>query len=128
MTASRWVKVAAGFRIIVGGGLVLAPAAWSRPWTGPAVNTPIAKLMARMFGVREVLFGLGVLSSTDEQQAAQWLKLGSLADAVDGLAVLAAWRHLPRVARYADAGMGFGAAFANRRLAQHLLKGRRPAR
>jgi hypothetical protein len=108
--------------MVVGGGLVVAPAAWSRPWTGPAVNAPVAKLMARMFGVREVVLGVGILSAVDDhQQAARWLRLGGVADAVDGAAVLVAWRHLPRVARYADLGMGLGAALANSFLARQIL-------
>jgi hypothetical protein len=121
LTASSWVKGVAAFRIVVGGGLVVAPGAWSRPWTGPGVNTPVARLMARMFGIREVMLGVGALSSGDPQQAARWLTLGSIADAVDGAAVLAAWRHLPRATRYADVGMGFGAALANRVAARRLL-------
>jgi hypothetical protein len=121
MSTSRWVRAVAGFRIVIGGGLVVAPAAWSRPWTGSGVDTPVAKLMARMFGVREVMLGIGILSSIDEpRQTARWLKLGSIADAVDGAAVLAAWRHLPRGARYADLGMGLGAALANGLLAREL--------
>jgi uncharacterized protein YjeT (DUF2065 family) len=122
VSTSSWVKAVAAFRIVVGGGLVVAPAAWSRPWTGPGVNAPVAKLMARMFGVREVVLGVGILSAVDDhQQAARWLRLGSVADAVDGAAVLAAWRHLPRAARYADLGIGLGAALANSLLARRML-------
>jgi hypothetical protein len=121
-TSTPWVRAVAGFRIVIGAGLVLAPGAWSRPWTGPAIDTPVAQLMARMFGVRELLLGVGALASRhDQQQTAQWLKLGSIADAVDAAAVMAAWRHLPRTTRYADAAMAVGAALANALLAQRLL-------
>jgi hypothetical protein len=51
---------------------------------------------------------------------ARWLQLGSIADAVDGAAVLVAWRHLPRVARYADLGMALGAALANMLVARQI--------
>lgn len=102
---------------------MVAPAAWSRPWTGPGVDTPVAKLMARMFGVRELLLGIGVLTSLDDPRtAARWMQLGGIADAVDGAAVVAAWPHLPRAARYADVAMGFGAAVANQAAGRRLLR------
>lgn len=116
------MKAAAGFRILIGTGLVLAPGAWSRPWTGPAIEAPVAKLMARMFGNRERLLRVGALAAShDPHQTARWLKLGGIADAVDGAAVLVTWRHLPRTTRYADAAMAFGAAVAHGLLAQRLL-------
>jgi hypothetical protein len=119
---TTWVKAVAGFRIVIGVGCVVAPSAWSRPWVGAAVDTPVARLVVRTFGIREVVMGLGALSARDDEETARWLRLGSIADAVDGLAVLAAWPHLPRVARYADAAMAAGAAAANARTAQALVE------
>ena len=121
-----WVHAVSIFRIVVGTGLVVAPGAWARPWTGPGVNTPVARLMSRMFGIRELALGVGVLTAPTTNEAARWMRLGGIADAVDGVAVLIAWRELPRFARVGNVAMGFGAAAANHLAARQLTGARDP--
>ena len=55
---------------------------------GRNASTSTARVMARMFGAREVALGVGTVTSVKEHtQDAEWVSASAMADAVDGLAM-----------------------------------------
>jgi hypothetical protein len=74
-------------RAVVGMVLVFFPglAAWL--WFGE--SSPRTRALLRMVGVRDVVLGVGALTSVKEQtQDAEWVGMGAIADAVDGIVTL----------------------------------------
>ena len=71
-----------------------------------------------MVGIRDVVLGVGAITSVKEEtQDAEWVAMGALADAVDGLAMWLApigWR------RVANALVGAGAAIVGILCARQL--------
>ena len=50
-------RVLGAGRVVLGAGLVVAPAALGRPWIGAAADTPGGQVALRGLGVRDVLLG-----------------------------------------------------------------------
>jgi hypothetical protein len=74
-------------RAVVGAMLVLLPglAAWL--WFGE--SSPRTRALLRMVGVRDLVLGVGALTSVKEHtQDAEWVGMGAIADAVDGIVTL----------------------------------------
>ncbi|HEY5012850.1 MAG TPA: hypothetical protein VIK61_09120 [Acidimicrobiia bacterium] len=74
-------------RAVIGLILVFLPglAAWL--WFGE--STPRTRALLRMVGVRDLILGVGVLTTVKEQtQDAEWVGMGAVADAVDGVVTL----------------------------------------
>jgi hypothetical protein len=79
--------VLARSRAVVGFVLVFLPglAAWL--WFGD--NSPRTRALLRMVGVRDLILGVGALTTVKERtQDAEWMGMGAVADAVDGLVTL----------------------------------------
>jgi hypothetical protein len=79
--------VLARSRCIFGLVLVFAPglAAWL--WFGESSGRTRALL--RMVGVRDLILGVGALTTVKERtQDAEWIGMGAVADAVDGIVTL----------------------------------------
>ena len=74
-------------RAVVGLILVLLPglAAWL--WFGE--SSAHTRALLRMVGVRDLVLGVGALTSVKEHtQDAEWIGMGAVADAVDGIVTL----------------------------------------
>lgn len=87
--ASRRLALALGAgRIAFGAGMLLAPR-WSlRALHHPSdAVTPSARLMARMYGVRDIALGVAVLASRDDERLAQLSGVTAAIDAGDALAL-----------------------------------------
>jgi hypothetical protein len=107
--------VARGFalgRVVVGGGLLLAPRLTGRAWVGDHADSRGATVFARGLGVRDVVLGALVLRSLPEDRdAARTLVAASaVSDATDFLATLVALPALPRRPAAVALAIAFGAA------------------
>ena len=73
-------------RIVMGLAMLLVPSVMLRVMFGRDASTRTARVMARMFGAREVVLGVGTITSVKERtQDAEWASASAVADAVDGL-------------------------------------------
>jgi len=80
------VLVIARGRIVMGLAMLLVPSIMLRVMFGRDASTRTARVMARMFGAREVVLGVGTITSVKERtQDAEWVSASAVADAVDGL-------------------------------------------
>jgi hypothetical protein len=67
---------------------LIVPGIMLRIMFGRHSSTSTARVMARMFGAREVALGVGTVTSVKEHtQDAEWVSASAMADAVDGLAM-----------------------------------------
>lgn len=112
-------------RVALGLSYVLAPGLSLRAWPGarPTTAGDGAQLrhLARSTGGRDIALGAGVLLALSHDAPARgWLEAAALADAVDALAILLAFRHLPRTRAVLMLGAALGTAAAGRRLATAL--------
>jgi hypothetical protein len=128
LTAGR--AIAAG-RVLAGAALLVAPGRTSRAWIGDA--GPGAEAVTRCVGIRDLVMGGITLHTIDHPQVGpRWVATCALADAVDGVATLAARRAIPpagAVAIPAVAGIaaaaGLAASVALRARAKRLELGPR---
>ena len=112
-------------RIALGLSYLLAPGAALRLWPGAPSSTPgdaaQLKHLARSTGGRDIALGAGVLLALSHDAPVRgWLEAASLADAVDAVAILLAFRHLPRTRAVLMLGAALGTAAAGRRVATSL--------
>jgi hypothetical protein len=55
---------------------------------GRQASTPSGRVLARMFGAREFVLGVGTVTSVKERtQDAEWVSASAIVDAVDGFAM-----------------------------------------
>ena len=86
-------------RIVMGLAMLLLPGVMLRVMFGRHASTKSARVMARMFGAREIVLGVGTVTSVKERtQDAEWASACAVADAVDGL-VMALSPGVPRRSR-----------------------------
>jgi hypothetical protein len=107
-------------RIAVGVSAVLAPGRVNRGWVGPIDgDRPGPKLIARTFGVRDAALGVITLRAIDDgsDRLADLLRIGAVCDTVDAAATIVAFRHLPKLTRFAVLASAAGAAFLGFRAA-----------
>ena len=89
-------------RIVIGGGLVAAPALAARGWVGDVMDTPGARVLARGFGARDLAIGAGAFSALRSgQPVVDWMLAGALCDFADLAATLGSRHALPPLERYA---------------------------
>jgi hypothetical protein len=82
------VLVIARGRIVLGLTMLLLPGVALRIMLGRDASTATSRVLARMFGAREVALGVGTVTSVKEHtQDAEWASASAVADAVDGLAL-----------------------------------------
>ena len=75
-------------RIVMGLAMIALPGLMLRLLFGREASTPTGRVLARMFGAREVVLGVGTVTSVKERtQDAEWVGACAVADAVDGLAM-----------------------------------------
>jgi hypothetical protein len=114
-------KLLPGMRLAIGTG------AWAMPgMTGKVFGFDLAEdheatYLGRLFGIRDVALGVGVLANSGEQRR-MWLQLGILCDLADAAAGLLAMRSgvnkragaLATLTALAAAGMGVAALGAEK--------------
>jgi len=94
---------------------------------GRHASTPTGRALARMFGARELVLGVGTVTSVKEgTQDAEWVSAGAAADAIDGL-VMAFSPGIPRRSRPA-ALVGAAAAALGMQAARALADERTAAK
>jgi hypothetical protein len=86
-------------RILFGVNFIAAPARAGRTWIGgSAARRPATGVFGRALGARDLALGAGALVALrggDDAAARAWMAAHAVADGVDLLATLAAWRSLP---------------------------------
>ena len=128
LTAGR--AIAAG-RVLTGLALLVAPGRTSRAWIGDV--GPGGEAVTRCVGIRDLVMGAITLHTIDHPQIGpRWVATCALADAVDGVASLAARRALPPVCAIGvpvgaglAAAAGVAASVALRKRAKRLELGPR---
>ena len=74
-------------RAVIGLILVFFPGVAAWLWFGE--RSPRTRALLRMVGVRDLILGVGVLTTVKEQtQDAEWVGMAAVADAVDGIVTL----------------------------------------
>jgi hypothetical protein len=100
MDARDLAKTNAIGRVVIGAGLVLAPALAARAWVGDDADSPGAQVLASALGIRDVALGLGVLlAMKNDAPVRGWLEGAALADAVDFAATVRAGSGIPKAGR-----------------------------
>jgi hypothetical protein len=75
-------------RIVMGLAMLILPGVMLRILFGRNASTPSGRVLARMFGAREFVLGVGTVTSVKERtQDAEWVSASAVVDAVDGLAM-----------------------------------------
>jgi hypothetical protein len=81
--------------------MLITPGLFSRLWIGAGGRAPAVRVLTRAVGIRDVALGMGLLRAVElGHDDHSWLVLGAASDAVDALATLTAFRHLPRWRRW----------------------------
>lgn len=115
----RWLAVT---RLVVGGALLVAPSTVLRTVLGAdAAKSPAAKWLGRTLGGRDMLLGGGTFTAyREEKQVGRWCRYGMVADFLDGVSVLFAYRLLRRRRRFlalmAAAGSTAAGAYLSSRM------------
>ena len=87
---------------------------------GQAGREPTAKALLRLVGIRDLVLGIGAITTLKEQTMdAEWVGMGAAADAVDGLVSLVTRGLLPRARIVSLVGGGAAAVglLASRKIA-----------
>ena len=107
----------AGGRIAIGLLLLLFPRRMARGLFGASEVSPAVVYFARLLGARDAILGAGAIAAMQQQEDGDatarirpWMSYGAAADAVDALATLLAYRHLPKRKRFAVLTMATGGA------------------
>lgn len=116
------VRAVAVGRMALGAAYLGTPGLALKLWPGRAGTTgrdeAMLRMMARHTGGRDLALGLGaLLAQRHDAPVRGWLEAAMLADAVDAVSILFAFRHLPRTKAVLMLGAALGAAVAGRRLA-----------
>jgi hypothetical protein len=113
-------------RIVMGLAMLILPGVMLRVLFGRHASTPSGRVLARMFGAREFVLGVGTVTSVKERtQDAEWVSASAVVDAVDGLA-MAFSPGVPRRSRPA-ALVGTAAALLGMQAARKLADERQTA-
>jgi hypothetical protein len=119
--ARRLALGVAAARIGLGVVAAVAPTVVARPWIGEEAHGPGAKVLGRALGGRDLALGLGpVLAARRDAPIRGWVEAAALADGVDTVATLVAFRRLPRRGRWLVLATAGGAAAAGVLAAQSL--------
>ncbi len=121
-TARTLARSIAVGRTVVGITAILAPTLVAGPWVGAAARTTAVRLFARTLGARDLALGIGALRALDrdDEEARPIVALGGMADAVDSLATVVAFAHLPRVLRWGVLAVTVSSAVLSIRAAEAL--------
>jgi hypothetical protein len=97
MDRAGTIKLLAALRLAVGGSSWGTPRVAGKLFGLDAAANPQSPYLARLFGVRDVALGWGVMATEGETQR-QWLMVGVACDLADALAGVAGGRggYLPK--------------------------------
>jgi hypothetical protein len=99
MTARTLARLQAYGRVVLGGGLVLAPGLLAGGWVGTAADRREGQVLAIGLGARDVALAVGTLRALSARRGASaWLRAGIAADAGDLVGTLRARDALPPLA------------------------------
>ena len=104
----------AGGRIGIGILLLLFPRLMAKGlWGASAAGSPAVLFFSRLVGARDAILGAGTLAALQGEDTAAvrpWMSYGAAADAVDAVATLLAYKHLPKRKRFLLLSMAAGGA------------------
>ena len=76
-------------RCVVGTLLLFMPRWAARLEFGPGADTPAARWLLRMLGLRDIVLGLGtIIAASERRGGAGWMSMGALTDGGDALFAL----------------------------------------
>lgn len=116
---ARWLAVT---RMTVGCALLVAPSTVLRiVFDAGAAQSAASKWLGRVVGGRDLLLGAGMFTAyREDSQLGRWCRYSMVADFLDGVSTLAAYRHLRRRRRVltllAAAGSTAGSAYLSSRI------------
>jgi hypothetical protein len=105
-------------RAINGLFLLILPGLAGRTFLGKDVNQPVVKALLRLLGVRDLVLGVGAITTLKEKTMdAEWVGVGAVCDAVDAAVMLSmpglGWRaRFTSLAGVSSAATGLMAARA----------------
>ncbi|MDQ3896838.1 MAG: hypothetical protein M3326_06240 [Actinomycetota bacterium] len=116
------VRAVAIGRIALGASYLVTPGLALKLWPGRAGTTgrdeALLRMMARHTGGRDIGLGVGaLLAQKHEAPVRGWLEAAMLADTLDAVSIVFAFRHLPRTKAVLMLVAALGTAVAGRRLA-----------
>jgi hypothetical protein len=86
----------AALRIVLGAGLIVAPARSARNWVGDSGTTPGAQVMGIAVGARDVAVALGTLNALRrDEDVKPWVAASILCDAADAAANVTRRKDIP---------------------------------
>jgi hypothetical protein len=116
MDNDQAIRSLAGVRLAIGTSAWATPNLAGRAFGLDSAANPQSPYLARLFGIRDVALGVGVLTTSGESRR-RWLALGLLCDAADAAAGVLAGRggYLPKLPTVLVTGtalvaVGLGAA------------------
>jgi hypothetical protein len=110
LDAGKAARAIAASRVVIGAVFVVAPKWATRKWIGESSDTVAGHMGARGLGGRDVAIGFGTLRGLQKGEPVRaWLQAGAIADASDALAVMGAFRRLPKLRRLLYLGSAVGA-------------------
>jgi hypothetical protein len=96
MTARSLARLQAAGRLVLGGGMTLAPALVAGGWVGGVADRRDGQVLSVGLGARDVAIAVGTLNALRARRGAGvWLRAGIAADAADFVATLRARDDLP---------------------------------
>jgi hypothetical protein len=102
--------VLARARAINGLVMLVAPGLVARLIFGRDSSRPVTRALLRLVGVRDVVLGIGAITTLKEHTMdAEWVGMGAVADAVDGIVALVTPGLIPRARLVALVGGGAAA-------------------
>jgi hypothetical protein len=108
--ARKAARGIAASRVVIGAVFVAAPKWATRKWIGDSSDTVAGRMGARGLGGRDLAIGFGTVWALQKGESARaWLQAGAIADASDALAVMSAFRRLPKLRRLLYLGSAVGA-------------------
>ncbi len=116
MDSSELAKYYSGGRVGIGLLLLVFPGRVLQGMLGGRHEvSPEVKLIGRMLGARDAILGAGALQAAASSEAGKselraWMAYSAAADAADALAMIVAYRHLPKRKRVVMAAMALGGA------------------
>jgi hypothetical protein len=88
--AKRYAVYLARGRAVLGLAATTLPGVVGPLMMGRTARTPAGRAFARMLGVRDIALGVGAITALNESDhGPEWVSMGAVADAVDGVAMLA---------------------------------------
>ncbi len=116
------VRAVAIGRIVLGASYLATPGLALRLWPGRRASTEadeaLLQMMARHTGGRDNSLGVrALLAQKHDAPVRGWLEAAMLADVLDAVSIVVAFRHLPRTKAVLMLGAALGTAVAGRKLA-----------